>query len=398
MRSRLVLTLLATLLLGFIAPSTAEAAPQLLNPRVEYTFGGQITFRVDLQSEVPPREVRLFYRNLVETQPVSVAVPVNEQGEVAYAYDLMHSPLRAFSKLEYWFEVTTEAGEVTKSAPLIFYYEDNRYTWKRLQEGSFRVNWYEGDDAFGQSLMDVARKGLEQTRKWLPFAEPEGIDIYAYASVLEMQSTLRLAGANWVAGHADPDLGVMVVSIPDGPTQRVEMERQIPHELLHILLYQLIGDQYRLLPAWLNEGLATVSELFPDPDYYTYLMQAEAKGSLIPLAALCKSFPLDASGAYLAYAEAGSFVRFLYDRVGSEGLRALVQVYVDGSSCESGPEVALGEKLEQLEGNWQMTTFRPGEALKPEGSLMPWIVVLVVVLGIPLGTVFVVRNKVGRKK
>ena len=115
MRPRLVLIFLATLLLGFIAPPTAEAAPRLFNPRVEYTFGGQITFRVDLLSDAAYREVRLFYRRLENSQPVSVIAPVNEQGEVAYAYDLISQPLRAFSKLEYWFEVTTESGELPKA-------------------------------------------------------------------------------------------------------------------------------------------------------------------------------------------------------------------------------------------------------------------------------------------
>ena len=112
-----------------------------------------------------------------------------------------------------------------------------------------------------------------------------------------------------MAGHADPDLGVMVVSVPDGPTQRIEMERQIPHELMHVLLYQLIGNKYQL-PTWFNEGLATISELYPDPDYYTYLMRAKANDSLIPLTNLCASFPLGVEPTWLTPRQALSCVSF----------------------------------------------------------------------------------------
>ena len=56
------------------------------------------------------------------------------------------------------------------------------------------MNWYEGDEAFGRALLEVAWKGLETAQRWSPFSEPEEVNIYAYASLLEMQSTLRLAG------------------------------------------------------------------------------------------------------------------------------------------------------------------------------------------------------------
>jgi hypothetical protein len=388
--------LLVAIFLGFNHPLSAEAATQVINPQVEYTFGGQITFRAEIQSDIPIKEARLYFRGPGDSNPTSVTVTLDGQGQAVYEYDLIRHPLRAFSKVEYWFEVTTEGGNVFKSELVTFYYEDNRFAWETQQNGPFRVHWYEGDAAFGQALLEVAQKGLQQAQNWLPFGAPSEVNIYAYASAQEMQSTLMLAGVSWVAGHADPELGVVVVSLPEGPEQRTEMERQIPHELVHILLYQLIGPAYRNLPIWLNEGLASITEIYPNPNYHTILTNAVKKGSLLPLASLCPSFPVDTSGAYLAYAEAASFTRFLYDQYGQEGLEALVAMYADGTDCENGVQEVLGNTLDQLEQSWRSTTLGEKAASTTTESLWPWLVVLVIILGIPLGVGVGVRRSNSR--
>ena len=162
------------------------------------------------------------------------------------------------------------------------------------------------------------------------------MDIYAYASAKDMQEILQSIKKNWIGAHADPDLGVMVLSLPEGPEQRLEMERQIPHELMHILLYKMVGAGYVNLPAWLSEGLASVAELYPNPDYLVLLENAHNKGNLPSIISLCQSFPRDASGAFLAYAQSASFTRYLHQRFGSSGMERLVRQYADGLDCERG--------------------------------------------------------------
>jgi hypothetical protein len=269
----------------------------------------------------------------------------------------------------------------------VFYYEDNRFVWKIMQSGPFRIHWYDGNDAFGQELLDVAQKSLQQAQGWLPVATPDEIEIniYAYASAQEMRSTMMLAGTTWVAGHADVDLQLIVASLPPGPEQRTEMERIIPHELMHNLLYLTVGSAYFKLPSWLNEGLASVNEIYPNPYYHTILSQAAAKGSLLSFSDICQNFPVDASGAYLAYAQAASFTRYLYDQYGTEGLEALVVIYAQSSEldCQDGTAKALGTTLNQLERGWRQTVLGEKNASAGESSLWPWVIVLGVVLVVP---------------
>jgi hypothetical protein len=199
-----------------------------------------------------------------------------------------------------------------------------------------------------------------------------------------MQETLLLAGQNWAAGHADPDLAVMVVALPVGPDQVLLTEERIPHELMHIMLYQSNPKAYEKLPAWFNEGLASISELVPNPDYQVLLETASKKGTLIPIASLCRGFPVDISGAQVAYAEATGFTRYLYRQYGSSSLQTLLGNYADGLECSRGVDVSLKISLAQLDSNWRATIFGTPPPSPLSGAVWSWFVLLGVVLAIPL--------------
>jgi hypothetical protein len=175
----------------------------------------------------------------------------------------------------------------------------------------------------------------------------------------------------------------MVVSLPTVPEQRLEMERQIPHELMHIMLYQKLGTGYPTLPTWLNEGLASMAELYPNPDYIMLLQGAHDNQALLSIASLCNSIPRDASSAYLAYAESTSFTRFLHQRFGTSGLEQLITAYSDGLNCERGVHTAFGSSLSQLEMEWRQEVFQENIAYNAFNNLLPWLVLLIVIIGIP---------------
>ena len=106
---------------------------------------------------------------------------------------------------------------------------------------------------------------------------------------------------------------------------------------------------------------------------------------MLPIVSLCDRFPRDASGAFLAYAEATSFTRFLYQQYGTTGLEALTRAYADGMSCERGVQTALGSTLTQLERQWRREAFREDALLKAFRNLSPWLIILVLALIVPLG-------------
>jgi hypothetical protein len=342
-------------LIAFL-PSSRASAQEMVDASVEYVYGEQIVFTGVVNSDMPVKEVLISFRTRNETDTIVDQVEVSPAGELIYIYAVEPSPLRAFTIVDYWFTVTLEDGTEFSSSAFNFEYEDNRFNWQHLADAPFDVYWFEGDLSFAQAILDVAREGLIRIQGILPLQAPTNIRIYVYKNADQIPQT---AGKDWVAGHAYPDLGLIVVSIPDGPERRLEMERQVPHELMHVLLYQTTGQGYENLPTWLNEGLATMAQLYPTPEYQVLLENAIKNNNLIPISTLCQGFPSHASSAYLSYAEATYFTRYIYRQYGSSGLASLVGNYANGLDCERGLEVALGVSLSRLEDQWLKDSLGP---------------------------------------
>ncbi|MCB9136356.1 MAG: hypothetical protein H6636_13080, partial [Anaerolineales bacterium] len=190
--------------------------------------------------------------------------------------------------------------------------------------------------------------------------------------------------------HADPEAGLIVVSLPPGADQASEIERKVPHEVAHLLLYQATGTGFYNLPTWLNEGFASTQESNPRSDYPDLVANAIQKGTMIPLTTLCQPFPRDAAGAVLSYAEATMFVQYVKDRFGIEGLRAVVQAYAKGAGCELGTNVApLNLTLPQLELEWREGALAENVFLTALREIAPWLVLMGAVIVGPILVVMV---------
>jgi hypothetical protein len=258
------------------------------------------------------------------------------------------------------------------------------FHWQTLESGMLKVHWYEGDLNFGQDALETAQMGLESISKLLPSRLEQPIEIFIYSNTDDLQSELIPGGESWVAGHADPALGVVKVVIQPGSEQGITMEQRIPHELMHVMLYRHIGVGYQNIPAWLREGIATRAELYPNPDYDTVLADAVSADRLISLKNLCNSFPADPGQAFLAYAESRSFTNYLYGSYGSTGLLNLAESYADGLDCERGTEAALGIPLSNLESQWRSSVLGQNASLTILQNISPYLVLLCLVLVIPM--------------
>jgi len=389
----LTLWVIAALVLISASPAAAQSNPvpaafEELSATVKYEYGVSIVFTAQVRSDQPIDAAILVLTaegdNQTQVFPASVAPLGESVYELQYQGKLEQHTLRAFSHVVYHYELQLSGGEVLESTTASLYYEDNRYNWQTRKEAPFTTHWYDGDETRGQEVLDIAQDALKKLQSLIPFPKPGEIDIYVYASAAEMQETLLQTRQGSVAGHADPDLGVMVVALPPGPDQQLLSEQRIPHELAHILLYQATGNAYRSLPVWLTEGLASIAELYPNPDYQILLENAWSQGTLLPIASLCQPFPKDASGALLGYAESASFTRFLHENYGSSGLQALVSAFANGLGCEQGVEAALAMPLATLERDWRQQTFRGAAGAGAIHDLAPWLFLLLGVLIVPL--------------
>jgi hypothetical protein len=300
--------------------------------------------------------------------------------------------VRPFAIIHFQYRVKLQTSEELISEEQFIYYEDNRFPWQVNSSDGLIIHWYAGDLGFGQAAMDAARRGLTRATQLLLMGAARPINVYIYASPTDLQKALEIGGLPFVGGHASPDLHLALVAIAPGPEQGLGMDRKIPHELAHILTYDLTQERYSRLPTWFREGLATQVELAANPDYPRALLLAAEKKTLIPLADLCDSFPPDTGRAFLAYAEAESFTHYLFQKYGQTRLLALTRAYGDGLNCEQGAQRALGQPLSQLEVEWRAGSLGENAGMTALSNLSPYRVILAVLLIVSLVNAFTFKQ------
>jgi hypothetical protein len=391
---------LVVLLTLLLAPTRHVAAQiQIAPPEVaSYTYGEEIVFRALANTPTPVSSASLVLQLAAGAEPWRLPAAINPlpnlQSELTATFNPAGQELPAFSTLTYHFEITTPSGQIASGPSGQFQYTDNRFEWQMVPGERAQVHWYRGEDSLAQAVAQAVARSPQHMAEILDLRLPEPVDIYVYADTESLQSVLAQSGHNWVAGRAEPEKGVILVALPPGPDQQILAEQRIPHELMHIALYLTLGENYYNLPAWLNEGLASAAELYPNPEYPLLVNAAYQDSGVLNFSTLCPRFPGDTATALLAYAQSTSFIRFLLERYGKAGMQSLVQAYADGQDCENGAQTALGVPLSELEQMWRDDTF--GERLSEESQssdFIPWLVVILATLAVPLVLGWVILRK-----
>jgi tetratricopeptide (TPR) repeat protein len=133
--------------------------------------------------------------------------------------------------------------------------------------------------------------------------------------------------AEWSAAAYDGRIRVPLAGAPD---QRDELDRVLSHEFVHAVVAGLGG---RAVPAWMNEGLATVLEPAGPDDAEAMLA---GPGLRPALSRLHQSFVgLSRRDAEIAYASAARAVRRLIEQRGPAAVVALLEDLSRGAQFAS---------------------------------------------------------------
>jgi hypothetical protein len=364
------------------------------SPTAIVDFGKSITFTAIIKTSIPIQQISLLFREVNEETTRVETLQLAQDGSASFTYDASQNAFAPFSNIVFWFQATLSDGNTYTSDPNQFQYKDDRFPWRQITRANVTINWYAGDDAFGASVLDSAGLGILSMRDFIPISLTDPIQIYIYSNVNDLQDTLLLGGDKWVGGHAHPELGVVLVAIPPGASQFVEMQTKIPHELAHVMLFRALGENYKKQPVWLIEGIASMVELYANPDYERAMHIANENDTLIPFETLCASFPADSGSAFLAYAQSQSFTTYIRDSFGTSGLARLMDAYNEGFSCELGATQALGVPLSELDKRWRETVLGQNVVGVAFRNLSPFLLLLLIVLVVPIwGAIDMLRQR-----
>ncbi len=376
--------------------TTAQTQTLFSNISALHDFGNKIIFTADIESAEGVQSIEAIFKPSSSEKSTSVTAKIEANNQVNAEYDIRSNDnIFPFTEIQYQFIATLETGEQIESSTETFIYDDNRFTWQSISDDSsyFNIYWAEGEFDFGQTSLETAVLSLDNLNTYLDLPEPQDLNIYIYPTTSALQDSLEVTDFTWVAGHADPSLNQIFVSIAPGFDQSLDMKRQIPHEITHIRLYLYLQNNYSNLPSWFNEGTASISQLYSSTEYWQILQAAFQNDQLIPFEELCATFPYETEQASLAYAQSDSFIRHIFTTYGKIGLQSLLDAYKQGHSCENGVQTSLGLSLQELERAWYQDTFNQAYLPLSAKSAIAWGILLVLVLGTPVAILILQNTK-----
>jgi hypothetical protein len=390
-----IIAFLAAIVGSLLVPVPASAGGIIVvENSVEHSFAQQVTFSLEASSDAKISQIYLFFQATADDETEKAKVALEEPARevsVEHIHNARVYPLPPFADITFWWQIEDAAGNRLETAPEQFKYTDNRFQWRELDASGIKIHWIEGtgDPAYAQTALEIAQASVKDVNAELRAPLPDPLDVYIYDSEHHLEAAMVLSGRDWAGGQARPELGVVLIAVPPVEGYASRMKRYLPHEITHLLTYQLTTPEgYKHVPSWLDEGLATANEQLPTPEHALVLEEAYEADQLLPVANLCAPFSPDPRTAVLSYAQSASVVRFIREQYGADGVRSLLSAYADGASCTSGVEEALRVNFNKLEGGWRAS-------LRPQARWRAWVDQVDVWIGLWLLSLLVAVPMIG---
>lgn len=307
-----------------------------------YQFGEELVFEASAPNEL--KEARLFYqisdynstegwRSFVEGE-CRVEDGGRDRWYCRYAMiarteakviiPLLPGTIAPAAEVRYFWKLEDGQANVWQTEERSFLYLDQRFSWQSWEHGDITLFWYEEGEEFAEAILAQLDQSFAQIDERLGFAQRGPIKIVVYQDLFDMA---------W----AVPSKAAMFYSaIAWGHTftfryNSEELEQVLTHELGHLLTHQLVGEDYRNLPFWLSEGLATYVDGGDWEQWVGWL-----------------------SATYIgAYGEACSQVTFLIEEHGGkEKIHQLLTAIAEGVTVDEALLDTYGFDQERLEEAW----------------------------------------------
>ncbi len=359
-----------------------------------FIYGEAVIFDVAASSTQPLTGARLTVQvaNRSTLYTESVAVSPDLTITLTHSVPVSTLELPPFARLTYYWDFQDNTGREYRTSTQSLLYEDTSVPWQWSVEsrGVISVHTNGEDETLTRAALDIASTALAQASDLLATPVSEEVHIYIYPELAQLAYSLRLHGRrvqDWIAAYTIPDQYAVFISASTGPEMMANLQRDLPHEMMHLAVYTAAGPHPDAVPAWFNEGLALMSSAEPDPTLRNILDSAVNEGVLLSLEPLCTSNfnSFDPHDAALAYAQSESLMRYISNRYGTSQLRALMAAFAEGLSCEAAAERALGLSLTGLEEQWHNDLVRTAaRSPRTTSSLLPWLIVWMISWGVAL--------------
>lgn len=320
---------------------------------ISFPEGATITSRFPAESITDDGVSLVWTPRGTETNHISTAImqpALNGVVEATVTLNAQQDFIPAGLTIEYQW-VTGASPFVSISEKASFDWIDTRWEWSTASEGAISVNTYGRDSIDADTVLSSATETLETMRSEYGIGLSDPISIWVYPNMTDFTGTMQSNAREAIAGVAYPEYGVISAILP--ASQPAELDRVIPHEISHQVLYQATDNPWNEPPLWFDEGMAVYLQTGGTASYELILDRTLQEGTFYGLDALSYNFPYNPADASLAYAQSWSIVSWLHETHGADGVARLINAFGSGSSWDAAVQSALGVDIESLETQWR---------------------------------------------
>ena len=321
--------------LGSGAPASGYPAEpiRVVSSDHEIRFPSEIAFRLTAEGETAITGVRLNYR-LSDGRVRVYGYPDFVAGRRVTADFSLKTDASNYLPtgvdVEYYYEITDTAGNTVETPRATVEYKDPRFRWQRVEIGELTVLFHDLPASSVESVTTRVVARLEEVKATFGIDSATPMKGVLVNGRREAQRTFPFISDTATRGHVfggyaydDYDLFVLAGLWENG----------MVHEATHLLLDEAISSPLGLVPAWLNEGLATYFEGGPNHGE-PIVARAARSGGLLRLHAM-NSVPGRPTDIALFYSQARSIVEYMLSTYGRERMSALLRAIDDGDGTDA---------------------------------------------------------------
>ncbi|MXX32055.1 MAG: hypothetical protein F4Z51_07475 [Chloroflexi bacterium] len=259
----------------------------------------------------------------------------------------------AGADFEWRWEFRYESGDTYETDSQIWRYEDPRFEWESLHEGVLEVAYYQ-DRGVAEQMLREGLEALEEIAPFLGLDELIPMKVYVWANSDDARQVERIESESFEESVITGGTRVLADLVHIYTPSRWVVR----HELTHVLT-KLAGEgPYGDLPAWLDEGMATIAE-GDWLDRRGGALQYAINNDLV-LSLRSMESPSNRPGFVdIFYGQSAAVVLFLLTEYGTERMNDLFQAFKEGQSVNDALTSVYGLDREGLDNAWRASVGLP---------------------------------------
>ena len=352
LRVLLLSGLAAVAALWAVAPASAQAPEVIATDFRQPDWPATVSVSALARGDIA--EATLLYRVLPEGAitrlgaEIASGDAVRLEAEIPTARSDGRIWIPAGSRFEWQWQLIDSEGVEHLTEPALWAYEDPRYEWREVRRGKVIVHFYDPAEELATVLAGAGNESLTSGEALLGVELEFPIHVYVWLGSEDAAGVDRPRPESYEEAVVTGGQRVLADLIHVfTPTRWV-----VRHEVRHVLTKVAGEGGIGSLPAWLDEGTATISEGDWRERRMPAVEAAIRADRTLSLRAMQTTSNV-AGQVDLFYGQSALIVELLIAEYGEEQFRRLYEVFRGGSTTENALREVYGFGRDELEDQWR---------------------------------------------